>query len=284
VIVETLRREIAIGLIVAADGRLLLQLRDNKREVTGAGKWGFFGGHVEPGERPVEAFLREMDEELGWRPRHLERYTTVEIDRDGWHVTSHAFAAHLDVPLDALTLGEGQAMALFTADALPPETTPSVRPVIAGFAASDAYRRVRKRWDAVTATALIVDSAGRFLLQHRDDKPDIYNPGLWGSFGGTIEPYETPHDGLLRELQEELSWQPESIELYGAYPYDGGKLLIYVSIVPIAVPIEQLVLGEGQGMAFFAPDALPQNTVPDLRALIERFARSGRYHDIAVGA
>ncbi len=274
------RREIAVGLIVAEDGRLLLQLRDNKPGLTGAGMWGFFGGHVEPGERPVEGFLREMHEELGWRPRHLEHYTAVDVDRDGWHVTSHAFAAHLDVPLDALTLGEGQAMALFAADALPPETAPSVQPVIAGFTASEAYRRVRKRWDAVTATALIVDRAGRFLLQHRDDKPDIYNPGLWGSFGGGIEPYETPHDGLLRELREELSWQPESIEFYGAYPYE-RKLLIYVFIAPIGVPIEQLVLGEGQGMAFFAPDELPEDTVPDLRALMERFAQTDRYREIA---
>jgi 8-oxo-dGTP diphosphatase len=271
------RRQIAVGLIVADDGRLLLQLRDNKPGLTGAGQWGFFGGHVEPDELPFEAFLREMDEELGWRPRHFERYTTVEVDRDGWHVTSHAFAAHLDVPIEALTLGEGQAMALFPPDALPPETAPSVPPVIAGFAASDAYRRVRKRWDAVTATALIVDREGRFLLQHRDDKPGIYNPGLWGSFGGAIDPYETPDDGLLRELREELSWQPERLELYGAYPYEGGKLLIYVFIAPIAVPIEKLVLGEGQGMAFFAPGDLPADTVPDLRVLIERFAQSDPY-------
>jgi len=274
------RRQIAIGLIVAADGRLLLQHRDDKPGLTGAGKWGFFGGHLDPGERPSAAFLREMEEELGWRPRHFERYATLEVDRDGWHVTSHAFAAHLEIPLDGLTLGEGQALALFPPDALPPDTTPSVPPVIAGFAASGAYRRARKRWDAITATALIVNSEGRFLLQHRDDKPGIYNPGLWGSFGGAIEPYEPPDEGLLRELREELAWQPERIELYGAYPYDGGKLLIYVYIAPIAVPLEALVLGEGQAMAFFAPDALPADTVPDLRLLIERFAADERYRNM----
>lgn len=271
------RREIAVGLIVAEDGRLLLQLRDDKPGLTGAGKWGFFGGHVEPGERAADAFLREMSEELGWRPRHFERYDTIDVDRDGWHVTSHAFAAHLDVPLGALTLGEGQAMALYTPDALPAETAASVPPVIAPFAASDAYRRVRKRWAAITATALIVDRDGRFLLQHRDDKPGIYNPGLWGSFGGAIEPYEAPDDGLLRELQEELAWQPERIELYGAYPYDGGKLLIYVYAMRLDVPVDSLVLSEGQGMALFAVDDLPSNTVPELRALIERFAGGGRY-------
>lgn len=277
---ENPRPQIAVGLIVAEDGRMLLQLRDNKPGLTGAGKWGFFGGHVEPDEAPSEAFLREMSEELGWRPRHFERYDTLLVDGDGWRVTSHAFAAHLDEPLDALTLGEGQAMQLFPPGALPADATPSVRAMITEFAASESYRRVRKRWDAITATALIVDRDGRFLLQHRDDKPDIYNPGLWGSFGGGIDPYEAPADGLLRELQEELSWQPERVELLGAYPYDGGKLLIYVYITPIAVALESLVLGEGQGMAFFVPDALPENTVPELRTLIERFVRSDRYREI----
>jgi 8-oxo-dGTP diphosphatase len=276
------RREIAAGLIVAADGRLLLQHRDDKPGLTGAGQWGFFGGHLEPGERLSAAFLREMQEELGWRPRHFERYETIDVDRDGWHVTSHAFAAHLDVPLDELTLGEGQGMALFSPDALPTETSPSVRPVIAAFAASDAYRRVRKRWDVITATALIIDRQGRFLLQHRDDKEGIANPGLWGSFGGAIEPYEPPDEGLLRELQEELSWQPDRTELYGAYPYDSGKVLIYVYAMPIHAPLASLVLGEGQGMALFAPDELPATTVPDLRRLIERFAGSDRYREIIV--
>jgi 8-oxo-dGTP diphosphatase len=271
------RRQIAVGLIVAEDGRLLLQLRDDKPGLTGAGKWGFFGGHIEDGERPAEAFLREMDEELGWRPRHFERFDTLLVDGDGWHVTSHAFAAHLDVPVDALTLGEGQAMRLFDPDALPETTAASVLPIVGEFVASDVYRRVRKRWDAISATALIIDAQGRFLLQHRDDKPDIYNPGLWGSFGGGIDPYEAPEDGLRRELREELAWEAEHVELYGASPFDASRRLIYLFITPIAVPFESLVLNEGQGMAFFAPDALPETTVPELREVIERFARTERY-------
>jgi 8-oxo-dGTP diphosphatase len=275
------RREIAVGLIVAEDGRLLMQHRDDKPGLTGAGKWGFFGGHLEPGERPAQAFLREMIEELGWRPRHFEPYDSIDVHRDGWSVTSHAFAAHLDTPLDALTLGEGQAMALYEPSALPEDTAASVRPVIERFVLSDAYRRVRKRWGAITATALIVDGEGNFLLQHRDEKPGIENPGLWGSFGGEVEPYETPQDGLLRELREELAWQPQRIELEGAYPFHGATQLIYVFTMRLDVPLETLVLGEGQGMASFAPKDLPAATVPALRALIDRFAGTVRYRDIA---
>lgn len=270
---------IAVGLIVAEDGRMLLQLRDNTPGLAGAGQWGFFGGHVEPGERPTQAFLREIREELGWQPRHIELYRVVAFERDGARVTSHAYAAHLDAPLESLVLGEGQAMALFAPDALPADAMPSIRPVVAGFVTSAAYKRLRRRYDVLTATALLVDADGRFLLQHRDDKPEIANPGKWGSFGGEIEPGETPDEGFLREMREELGWAPDRYELYGAAGVRAGGLwqLVYVYTARVDVPIERLTLGEGQGMACFAPGALPETIVPELRALIGRFTATAAY-------
>lgn len=295
----TRRAEIAVGLIVADDGRLLLQHRDANPEITSAGLWGFFGGHIEPGESASAAFLREMHEELGWRPRHFEHYLTRDIEyrsgEPGYSrdvaFTSHVFAAHLDVPLDRLTLGEGQAMALFAPDALPEAMVPGLAGVIEEFARTDAYRRVKRDWDLISTTGLLVDAEGRFLLQLRDDKPGIVNPGMWGSFGGRVEPHETderetPDEGFLREMQEELGWQPSSFVLYTAGPYrslsdaDPRLQLIYVYAAPVGVPLETLVLGEGQAMASFAPDALPENTVPALRALIERFTASGAYGEV----
>jgi 8-oxo-dGTP diphosphatase len=153
-------------------------------------------------------------------------------------------------------------------------------PIIEGFADSDAYTRVRTRWPAMTTTGLIVDGEGRFLLQHRDDKPGISNPGMWGSFGGELEPYETPEESFLREMQEELSWQPRRVELYGAFPLrrEGEPLLlVYVFTAVLDVPRSSLVLGEGQGFDAFAPDALPERTVPELRGLIARFVGTDMY-------
>jgi ADP-ribose pyrophosphatase YjhB (NUDIX family) len=275
----TIREEDAVGLIVDDGGRLLLQLRDERPGRINANRWGFFGGHVEPGESARDAFVREMREELGWQPRHFEHWTTRDVDEDGWHVRSHAFAAHLDVPLDALTLGEGQRMALFAPDALPPETIPGAARLIAEFARTDAYKRVRRTWAALTATALLFDRDGRFLLQHRDDKPGIANPGRWGSFGGEIEPYETPEEGFLRELDEELGFKPARYELYASFPFasEMGRILVYVFAALVDVPERQLVLGEGQGMGFFPPDALPDAVVPEYAALIRQFVESETY-------
>jgi 8-oxo-dGTP diphosphatase len=294
------QEEVAVGLIVADDGRVLLQHRDDKPGVSGAGLWGFFGGHVEHGERTSQAFLREMREELGWQPRHFEHYLTDDAPPlpgakgYGAHVTSHVFAAHLQVPLDALMLGEGQAMALFAPnapDTLPAALVPGLGAIIVAFARSDVYRRVKRAWDMISTTALIVDAEGRLLLQLRDDKPEIVNPGLWGSFGGRLEPHETGHpetpdEGFLRELREELAWAPRRFELYMSAPYrtlvdgDARRQLIYVYTAPLDVPPDMLVLGEGEAMALFAPDALPERIVPALRGLIERFAATELYGEM----
>lgn len=282
---ESSREAIAIAIIVDDAGSVLLQLRDAKPGLEGANMWGFFGGHLEGNETATEALLREMQEELAWRPRHFEPYGVRDVDSDGWHVTSHVFAAHLDVPLDALVLGEGQALDIFPLDALPPNVVPPSRAVLDEFASSDAYKRVKRGWAHLTTTGLLVDRAGRFLLQHRDDFDYIANPGMWGSFGGEIEPYEPPDESFLREMQEELSWQPSRFELYATYPYRRGApyndaramQLIYVYTALVDVAESALVLGEGQGLGFFAPDALPAKIVPDLRVLIERFVATDAY-------
>lgn len=57
---------------------------------------------------------------------------------------------------------------------------------------------------ADAAAALIVTEAGEYLLQRRDDKPEIFYPGHWGLFGGALDPDETPVAALCRELAEEL--------------------------------------------------------------------------------
>jgi 8-oxo-dGTP pyrophosphatase MutT (NUDIX family) len=57
---------------------------------------------------------------------------------------------------------------------------------------------------ANAAVALIVDEAGRYLVQLRDAKPTIFFPDHWGCFGGALEPGETDERCLARELDEEL--------------------------------------------------------------------------------
>ncbi|MGC8537089.1 MAG: 8-oxo-dGTP diphosphatase MutT [Rhizomicrobium sp.] len=54
---------VAACALVDADGRVLLAQRPSDKSM--AGLWEFPGGKVEAGERPEEALIRELREELG---------------------------------------------------------------------------------------------------------------------------------------------------------------------------------------------------------------------------
>ena len=59
--------------------------------------------------------------------------------------------------------------------------------------------------NAVAAIICIPDTPQQeFLLQLRDDLPQIWYPGYWGCFGGAVDPGEKPMEALRRELWEEL--------------------------------------------------------------------------------
>ncbi|MEO0407271.1 MAG: NUDIX hydrolase [Cyanobacteria bacterium P01_A01_bin.135] len=113
--------EVAIALLLQGE-RFLLQLRDDVPGILYPGHWGFFGGHLDPGETPEEAVLRELREEIDYAPPYVQPYLchwgngqqfTTARDR---RVTRHVFVAPLKVPIGALDLGEGWDLGLLTAD------------------------------------------------------------------------------------------------------------------------------------------------------------------------
>lgn len=111
----------ASALLVDAGGRVLLQQRDDAPDLAFAGMWTFFGGAVEAGETHEQAVYREVAEELGWRDPKLVYWTTQVRPHvaapDTHAVHNHIYVGRLTVSPNDLTLGEGQAMALFDAAA-----------------------------------------------------------------------------------------------------------------------------------------------------------------------
>jgi 8-oxo-dGTP diphosphatase len=73
--------------LVDPDGRVLIARRPEGK--AHAGLWEFPGGKVEPGERPEQALVRELREELGVEPceRCLQPFAFVsEPMEDGRHL------------------------------------------------------------------------------------------------------------------------------------------------------------------------------------------------------
>ena len=57
-------KEIAAIILENDKGEFLLALRDNKPGIPFPNHWDLIGGHVEEGETPEEALVREVKEEL----------------------------------------------------------------------------------------------------------------------------------------------------------------------------------------------------------------------------
>jgi 8-oxo-dGTP pyrophosphatase MutT (NUDIX family) len=71
----------AAAAIIRVEGdRYLLQLRDPKPEIWYPGRWGLFGGGVEPGEDPIDALKRELREELELEIETAEFFARIDFD------------------------------------------------------------------------------------------------------------------------------------------------------------------------------------------------------------
>ncbi|MBI3506701.1 MAG: NUDIX domain-containing protein [Proteobacteria bacterium] len=110
--------------------------------------------------------------------------------------------------------------------------------------------------------ALLVDRAGRYLMQQRDLRPELIMAGHWALFGGTLEAGEAPRDGLFRELLEELEFRPGELrwdselvfspELYRPGTYHKTFFVAEISDSDVA----RMRQHEGAAMKFVAADKI----------------------------
>ena len=97
--------------ILYREGEFLMQLRDDFPHIVYPGCWGFFGGHIEPGENADTGMRRELLEELGYVPPQLALF---QEKFDG-EVRRYYYHGPLTVPVGELQLNEGQDLGLCSA-------------------------------------------------------------------------------------------------------------------------------------------------------------------------
>lgn len=100
--------------VLERDGRWLIQLRDDMESIVAPGRWGLFGGHMEPGETPEQSLRRELLEEIGFRSGAVNPWFRSAA---GGRVR-HVFRVDLNVEPEQLQLHEGQDMTLASLEEL----------------------------------------------------------------------------------------------------------------------------------------------------------------------
>lgn len=137
----------------------------------------------------------------------------------------------------------------------------------------------------ISVAVAIIHQEGKYLMQLRDDIPNIAYPGVWGFFGGHIEPGEEPEAALKRELIEEINYRVEQLTIFrcdypkGLAPHRAtrtskadrpGKYIRHLYSCPLTVPVEELELKEGWDLKLLTPAEIRQGFAYSPKAIANK--------------
>ncbi len=127
------------------------------------------------------------------------------------------------------------------------------------------------------ASAVLIDTQGRFLLQQRDNNPNILHPGMIGLFGGHREEGETFLECIVREVREEISYHvpPEQFAFLGSRTSSEltGGIRRIDTFVARDIPSEAVRVTEGTLVVAGRAELLrlKPKIVPAVGVLLQRF-------------
>ena len=119
---------------------------------------------------------------------------------------------------------------------------------------------------------LLVTGDGRLLMHLRDDRQGVLHPGCWAGFGGAVNPGESDHDALRREMREETAVELRSArflaELVDEVGEGGGGDVVALYRGEGVEPAD-IELREGAGTGVFSIEQLMEMRVsPFVRRLL----------------
>lgn len=117
-----------------------------------------------------------------------------------------------------------------------------------------------------TVSTILLSSDNCFILQQRDDKPDIKYSGMVMNFGGSIEQGEEPIDAIVREVEEELGIRLLKEDFsylkkrMHKNHFDTSEHFAYLFIAK-NINRNLLVLKEGKRIIYIPPNAIQQSPI-----------------------
>ena len=135
----------------------------------------------------------------------------------------------------------------------------------------------------IKSVKAIIKFKGKYLLQLRDNKRNIFFPNFWGLFGGQINKNETTVSAILREVKEETNLKikkPKKI-VSVKYNLNGVKNKRDLTYFDCKIgSCEKISLEEGQMFKFFSFDQLKKlKIIPmDYFAIHSHFYKNRNYN------
>ena len=99
---------------------ILLYLRDNKPGIPFPNHWDLIGGHLEEGETPEQAIVREVKEELDIDLKEYAFYKMYEcITGDAHENIKYIYKGKINLSIEDITLLEGERPQFFPREEIP---------------------------------------------------------------------------------------------------------------------------------------------------------------------
>lgn len=112
--------KIAAIILENDNGEFLFYLRDNKPGIPFPQHWDLIGGHLEEGETPDEALVRETKEELDFDLKDFKFFKKYECpEGDAYPNIKYIYSGKINLPIDEITLLEGDYAKYFKREEVP---------------------------------------------------------------------------------------------------------------------------------------------------------------------
>lgn len=142
------------------------------------------------------------------------------------------------------------------------------------------FKEKSERFKAYIAVYLILIKDGRILLLKRANTG--YQDGKYSLIAGHLEGGETTKQGIIREAAEEagIILKPEDLEVVHVmhrYRPDREYFDIYLRAKKWSGEPKNNEPEKCAGLAWFEPEALPENIIPEVKLALENISKQQYY-------